>query len=79
MPADPLTKSTSNDFLQQLLDTNVWNFEQPPDSKAEKIRKQVARKSHKVLETQSYLMKNQKGARSSAEDDDEARGNSGSE
>ena len=80
MPADPLTKSMSDDFLQQILDTNIWNFEQPPDSKAEKIKKQIGRKSHKKLEAMSYTMKNRNGNKSSGVDnDDDVVGQSGSE
>ena len=80
MPADPLTKSMSDDFLQQILDSNIWNFEQPADSKAEKIKKQIGRKSHKKLEAMSYTMKNRNGNKSSGVDnDDDVVGQSGSE
>ena len=60
----------SDAFLQNILDTNVWNFEQPADSKAEKIKKQIGRKGHKHLEATNFLMKNKKGARSSGAEDD---------
>ena len=68
MPADPLTKAMSDEFLQNILDTNVWNFAQPEDSKAEKIKKQVGRKSHKKLETLSYIMKNRSGKKATGAD-----------
>ena len=48
MPCDPLTKSMSDEFLQNILNTNVWDFAQPDHSKAEKQRKQEQRRSKKT-------------------------------
>ena len=39
MACDCLTKSMPEDFLQKILDTNVWNVAQTEDAKAIKLRK----------------------------------------
>ena len=48
MPCDPLTKSMSDEFLQDILDTNMWDYAQPDYSKAEKQRKQDQRRTKKA-------------------------------
>ena len=47
MPCDPLTKTMSDEYLQDILDTNIWDFRQPEDSKMEKQRKQAQRRISK--------------------------------
>ena len=48
MPADPLTKSISADFLLDILAANYWDDAQPLEAKADKATKGAGRKRCKA-------------------------------
>ena len=48
MIADPMTKVMEPDKLQEALDSNYWNFEQPIESVLKKRAKQLKRKKTAV-------------------------------
>ncbi len=45
--ADCLTKPMKGAFLQLVVDTNVWSFEQAAESRSVKLRKQIQRRRTK--------------------------------
>ena len=47
MVADPLTKSMKEDFMLQVLNSNMWNYGQPEHAKFDKARKQWLRRRSK--------------------------------
>ena len=47
MVADCLTKLMREDFLMQVLNSNVWNFKQTEEAKAIKHRKSAQRRAKK--------------------------------
>ena len=53
MPCDPLTKTMSDEFLQGILDSGIWDFTQPEVSKNVKRKKQEQRRSRKKHDDES--------------------------
>jgi hypothetical protein len=47
MVADCLTKPMKGDFLQIVVDTNIWNFEQTEEARSVKLKKQIQRRRTK--------------------------------
>ena len=54
MPCDPLTKAMSDEFLQGILDSGIWNFAQPEASKEVKRKKQNQRHRKKHGDDTEY-------------------------
>ena len=55
MLADPLTKNMKDTLLQQVLDTNKWNFRQGSNDKEVKLRKSAYRRALKDIDTKLFV------------------------